>query len=556
MSLSDNRVPASISRRATRFGRSVVVLAAIAGCQAPSHLAEEDWTRKAFSSPRELLSKPSGLAKAANATQATEEKLTAAQADVTKDSIGIDWDRFFRPHAKPVQDEGDEDESSIDELPAPLASPSKPSPQTQAKAEDKQLGLKDESLDSDSAGMRLDRSDFGVQDFDSSMSLAGGIGLPELEQMAVDRHPSLAQFRSQVDAARGQRMQAGLPYNPTLQYQSDEIGNDDSTGIHSLQLSQRFVTGNKLALAQSVQSQQVNQAQALWQRQLLQVRVDVQVAFARALVEQQRVELSEQIRTLARQSEETASQLTEAGEVSRVALLQARVELENASLAAENAAIQYAAARRRLAATVTLDALPEGRLAGNLADDLTSAPWESLLNELLASSPELAVAGTQIHAAEQALRLACAQNIPDVTAQVGFGVDTATDDTFAVLGVSVPLPIRNRNQGNIHSARARIAAANAAVSATQFDLTRRLADAVARYRVAKRRYERLEQTVLPLAQETLSLSLEAFRGGETSYLELLTAQRSLFSTRLRSLDALADARQALAEINGQLVTIQ
>jgi cobalt-zinc-cadmium efflux system outer membrane protein len=50
--------------------------------------------------------------------------------------------------------------------------------------------------------------------------------------------------------------------------------------------------------------------------------------------------------------------------------------------------------------------------------------------------------------------------------------------------------------------------------------------------------------------------MDAFRAGETNYLELLTAQRSLFKTRLSAIEALAQAQQAIAEINGQLVTVQ
>ncbi|MDA9859581.1 TolC family protein, partial [Rubripirellula sp.] len=154
-----------------------------------------------------------------------------------------------------------------------------------------------------------------------------------------------------------------------------------------------------------------------------------------------------------------------------------------------------------------------------------------------------------------ALRLACAQVTPNVTAQVGAGVDTGSDDTYAVLGVTVPLPIRNRNQGNIRAARASVAAASSSIERTRLDLEGRLAMAVGRYDTARRRYERLRDNVLPGAEETFELSKTAFDAGESNYLTLLTAQRTLVNTQLRILDALDQTRQASAEIDGFLVTL-
>jgi len=67
--------------------------------------------------------------------------------------------------------------------------------------------------------------------------------------------------------------------------------------------------------------------------------------------------------------------------------------------------------------------------------------------------------------------------------------------------------------------------------------------------------ERLRDNVLPGAEETFELSKTAVEAGESNYLTLLTAQRTLVNTRLRILDALGEARRAAAEIDGLLVTL-
>lgn len=387
-----------------------------------------------------------------------------------------------------------------------------------------------------------------------SMEEASSVTLAELETMSIGAHPAITELNARVEVARGKAIQAGLPFNPTLLYQSDEIGNDDTTGLHSVGLSQQFVTANKLSIAQQVQLQHVQKLLAELQRTELQVRTAVRIAFVRALVAQQRTQLTSQLVMLSQESVKSVEDLFNAEEVSKVALLQARVEAQQAQIAADNAVTLWEASRRTLAAAVGVPDLSANHLIGDLTEDLTEEPWDELLARITTVSPELSTANAEIERARHSLQLACAQVTPNVTGQVGIGIDTATDDTFASIGVSVPLPIRNRNEGNIRAARAGITAASASLERTRLDLSGRLAGAVARYHTARQRFQRLNTQVLPIAEETLSLSRQAFEAGEAAFLELLTAQRTLFTTRLSSLEAVGLAREALAEIEGMLVS--
>ena len=380
--------------------------------------------------------------------------------------------------------------------------------------------------------------------------------LSNFESLALHNHPAILQARAQVDAARGQYVQAGLPFNPVLQYQSQEIGNSGSSGLHQVQLSQQFVTANKLGLAQHVAAQSLARRRAELERAELQVLTRVRVAFVQALIAQQRVELTNQIVELAERSVGTSAQLLQAQEVSRVGLLQAQVEAQQAHIEAENTAAISAASRRALAASVGIDELDASPLSGDVADGLTDAPWDSLLENIVANSPDLAAAGSDFQRARWALQLACAQVTPNVTGAFAVGVDAGTDDTYATVGVSMPLPIRNRNQGSIRAARAQVTSTLAASENVQLNLERRLADAVGRYRSARQRFLRLRDQTVPMAEETFELSEVAFEAGELNYLQFLTAQRTLVTTKLRVLDALEQAKQAWAEIEGLLVSLQ
>ena len=405
----------------------------------------------------------------------------------------------------------------------------------------------------------ISEADFGIDSASdprhSAESDDSASDLPSLEAMAQTRHPELQRAEALVAQARGKACQAGLPYNTVFQYQSDEIGVDGASGLHSFGLSQRFVTANKLGIAQQEQLQIVQRRLAEYEFARLRVLTRVRAAFAEMVVAQSRASITQSISDLAARSADTVKSLLDAEEVSRIAFLQTRVEAQRADLIARNAITTLDQKRRALAATVGIEALPSETVCCELSEQLEPQPWQSLVDEISSLSPQITSAGAQLQRARWALQLACAQVTPDVTGQAGVGYDAASDDTFAVIGVSVPLPIRNRNQGNIRAARAAVAAASANIDQTQLTLQKALADAVGRYEVARQTYMQLREEISPNAEEAFDLARKAFESGEADYLQVLTAQRTLFDARLAAINALQTAKTADAEIQGALTNL-
>ena len=132
--------------------------------------------------------------------------------------------------------------------------------------------------------------------------------------------------------------------------------------------------------------------------------------------------------------------------------------------------------------------------------------------------------------------------------------DNATRDTIAGVQVGVPIPIYNRNQGNIAKAQAELAAAQHEVRRVQLALQQRLAAVFEQYATAQQQVEKYTRDIMPNAQESLRLVSAGYRQGEFGYLVLLTAQRTYFQTNLAYLDALRDLRSATAVIEGNLLS--
>jgi outer membrane protein, heavy metal efflux system len=380
-----------------------------------------------------------------------------------------------------------------------------------------------------------------------------GVTLAELEETALQSNPTVAQAAARVEAARGRYVQVGLYPNPEIGYIGAEIGNEGRAGQQGGFVSQEIVTAKKLQLNRSVVSQEIRQAEYAWEMQRQRVLTDVRRSFYEAMVAQRAVELTEQLARIGDEGVKSVESLMKAKEVARGDLLQARIEADSAGIFLNRARNRYAAAWRNLAA-VAGDVNMEPRpLAGNVQDGLAPLTWDDTFNRLLAQSPQLASAQTGVARAQAALNRECAGRVPNIDLQGAVQYDNATRDTFATVQVGIPIPIYNRNQGNIRRAQAELLAAQREVERVQLALRQRLSAVFEQYTNARFQVEKYQRDILPNAEASLKLTNSAYRQGEFGYLSLLTAQRTFFRTNLAYLDALRELRAAATTIEGNLL---
>jgi cobalt-zinc-cadmium efflux system outer membrane protein len=137
---------------------------------------------------------------------------------------------------------------------------------------------------------------------------------------------------------------------------------------------------------------------------------------------------------------------------------------------------------------------------------------------------------------------------------MGAGVDNGTNSGMMNVQVGMPVPVFNKNQGNIAAARAEYCRA--------LQEAQRIDNAIrARLSVASGDYARAAEAVimytgelLPAAQETLDLAEEAYKVGEQDFVQLLVTRRTYFDTNLAFIAARAQLATAQAQIDGYLLT--
>jgi len=116
------------------------------------------------------------------------------------------------------------------------------------------------------------------------------------------------------------------------------------------------------------------------------------------------------------------------------------------------------------------------------------------------------------------------------------------------MGVSVPVPVFNRNQGRVLEARYRLAKAGEERRAAEAQVRAALAEAYGALARAFVEATRLHNEVLPGAQRVFDAVSEGYRQGKFGLLDVLDAQRTLFEARGRYLEALAAYHKAVADI--------
>jgi cobalt-zinc-cadmium efflux system outer membrane protein len=197
--------------------------------------------------------------------------------------------------------------------------------------------------------------------------------------------------------------------------------------------------------------------------------------------------------------------------------------------------------------------LKTSSLVGNLTSDVPDLTWDKSLAKLLQLSPQLSRARLGADRARTGLARAQAKPIPNLTVQFGSQYDYATRTQIANLQIGFPLPIRNRNRGNIAAAEAEWIAATRETERVELVLHRSLADAFQRYATNRTRALRYHNAIIPTAKKSRAMSLILFDAGEMSFPQLFTVQKTLATAQVEYVESLEGLWHSIVSIDGLLL---
>ena len=171
-----------------------------------------------------------------------------------------------------------------------------------------------------------------------------------------------------------------------------------------------------------------------------------------------------------------------------------------------------------------------------------------ILLDRLPDTAELRLARLQINQKEASLGLEKALRIPDLTVSIGSQYSETDRERVNLLGVSMPIPLFNRNQGNVLAAARRTDQARDLRNASELRLRSEVQSGLDQWATANTEVNAFNQVILPAAQSAVDSATRGFEMGKFNFLDVLDAQRTLFEARSQYLQAVADATDAWVRI--------
>jgi cobalt-zinc-cadmium efflux system outer membrane protein len=383
---------------------------------------------------------------------------------------------------------------------------------------------------------------------DTSLTLARALA------MSLERSPDLAAFSWEIRAAEGRVLQAGLRPNPEVSIEAEDVTGSGAfkngeEAQRTVQLSQLLELGGKRRAR--VEEAEAGRDIAEWEYQVRRVAVlkETTLAFIDVLAAQRHLELAEEAFALAKNAIPLTQKRVEVGQAPLVEATRANVAAASARLAVHQAQRQLQIARGHLAAQWGAKTATFGLAAGGL-DHLHPVPSIETLRVRLFGNPQLTRWNAEREKRAAALRTAQAKGVPDLSVAAGPRlIGRGAEVTVGTVGVSIPLPLFDRNQGEIAAARADLARTDPEQRAVEARAFAALNEAHETLLRTADEVKILNETVLPGATTAVEQLVAGYETGRVTQLEIIEARRTLTDARSQHLRALADYHKALAEID-------
>ena len=386
----------------------------------------------------------------------------------------------------------------------------------------------------------------------------GPLDLPEAMALSLLRHPELRMFSTDVRIAEARRLQAGLRPNPELEVEVENFGGTGPRGAFdgaesTVRLSQEIETAGKLAKRKQVATLDTQLADWDYRSKKLDILAQVRAAFVRAWIAQEQLTVAEDQVRLSQAVFDSIRALVESGRESPVDLSRAQVVLAEQQLDFRKAQEEAALARKLLAG---FWAGAEPKFTSVRGEPLTveSVADATQLREKLSQNPDLLRWETEQQHRRAQLALERAKGASNFAISGGYKRLEEDHDNAFVVGLSIPLPISDRNQGGKLEAAHRLARSVEEQRLAELQITQSFHQAYSELTTAYHQIEQIRSQILPASQRVFDAARTGYEQGKFGYLTLLDAQKSLFETRqnhLKSLQAYHLARIEMDRLTGK-----
>ncbi len=398
---------------------------------------------------------------------------------------------------------------------------------------------------------------------ESSINEASNLTLHDAVNLALLRNPELAAFSKEMRALEGATLQAGLLRNPELSVNVENVGNiqkirgdinaPDSIvqevvqQVTTIRIGQLIELGGKRTARVNAALLGEELAAKDYETKRIEIIARVAGVFTEVLAAQERLKLAAETNQVAQNVVNTVTGRVQAGKVPPIEETRVKIGLSTTRIEQEQAQRDLISARRRLALLWNSSSPQFDKVLGNM-EIMTAPPNYQVLEKKVLDNPMALRALKNIEHRKALLEVEQTRRIPNLTLNAGVVNYALVGGNTAIASIMMPLPLFDRNQGNLKEAYQRVDKAEDEQTMMELRLKTELAQTYEAMLATWNEINLLRDEILPGAKSAFHVMRRGYELGKFGLLELLDAQRVLFQNQLLYIRALANYQRLMNDI--------
>ena len=387
-----------------------------------------------------------------------------------------------------------------------------------------------------------------------NISIQDTLSLDEAISRALESNPELQLFFTEIKAREARTLQESLLSNPELEVEFENFaGSGSINGLKgyetTLAIGQLIELGGKRAKRTRIAALESDIALLQYEIKRLNIITQVRSIFTQVLLAQKKLNLDRKLLGLSMSFKKNIDAQVKAGRLSRAESARAQVELSNRKLAKQRSIRELNNARRRLSATWGASEVGFTSVKGSLTY-IKTIPKAEILMRSLEKSPLLIEQNTIVKKQKVKTELAEAQTIPDPLFSAGYRRFKETDDHAFVAGLSIPIPLFDRNQGGRQEAKLRELQSEQHLKILQNEIRTEINNQLETILNISGEIEIMKNIIIPEAQKAYDIIYQNYQLGKYAMIDVLDAQRQLFDSEGRYLEALVEMNLEIIALEG------
>jgi len=394
-------------------------------------------------------------------------------------------------------------------------------------------------------------------------SRPGVLSLDDAVNKVMADNPRLAEIRARAEALSNVPSQVGTLPDPKLSLGALNLPTDtfdfDQEPMTQLQVGvrQTFPFPGKLRLRESIATLDAETASLNVDELILALVSDVKSVWWQIAYLREAARIVERNQALMREFVQIASTKYEVGEGLQQDVLLAQLELSKLADLHFQIHGQSEIAYAKLNALLDWPAEWRPALPENLSATLPELLPEGQLQDVaLESRPMIGAMEKQIEAAESAVDLARKDYYPDFDLFAGYGFRDGEDNmgmsrpdlATIMLTVNVPIFASRKQARAVDQRRSEVVQKTAALTNTKARIRSEVSTAVANYERSRDSASLFRTGIIPQARQTVNSMLAAYQVNEVDFLNLVSAEITLYNYEMQFWKAVANANGALANL--------